>query len=277
MIRLPKLTLALLLLSCSQAASAWTLTPMKIERDCKAGETFTDLLVVDNSGSSEQKRFEIKIVDWLLDKNGELIYKEPTAENNSLSSNIVCTPMQFKAMPGERKIVRFTMSIPAPISNGEHTVGIQVLEQVIPKLPPGSGRINVGVAVKCGYLCAISILIPKIQNKAAEAVSLEFNGKPADARPTVDLLLKNSGNARMRPKWSFQIVDKDGKRVFESDSKDYLILGNSERLISIPVNSILAPAKYKITGKLDQGVNFPLQELEKEFDLPKQINEQPEH
>ncbi len=255
---------------------AWTLTPMKLSRTLKPGESFTDILVIDNSGSSKSKRFEMKIIDWTLDRNGGLIYSEPGAIKESFASGILCSPMQFKCEPGERKVVRYTLTIPKDASTGEHTVGIQALEVVIPGRDDASGKINVGVAVKCGFLCAMSINVPTLNNKPTEPVSLQYVPSDKKHSAAIDLLVKNEANGRVRPSWSFFLTDSNGKRVYEQPNEDYLILRETERVISCPLKATLTPGKYKLTGKFDQGVSFPVQELEKEIEVNKMETYTPE-
>ncbi|MBX9722504.1 MAG: hypothetical protein K2X81_13985 [Candidatus Obscuribacterales bacterium] len=262
------MTVGALLLS-QTAAQAWTLTPMKLERTLKPGESFTDVLVIDNAGASDSKRFEMKIIDWSLDKKGSLLYTEPGVIPQSFASGIICSPMQFKCAPGERKLVRYTLTLPKEASPGEHTVGIQALEVVIPPKDAASGRINVGVAVKCGFLCAMSINVPTIQTKQTEPVSLNFEPSNAQQQASILLQVKNDSNARVRPFWSFTLLDQEGKKVYEEPNSDHLILRESERIISCPIKANMPVGKYKVVGKLDQGVTYPVQELEKEFEIQK--------
>lgn len=274
-IRLACVATAMFMLSVN-STMAWTLTPMKLARTLKPGESMTDILVIDNAGSSAVKRFEMKIIDWTLDRNGSLVYTEPGAIKESFASGIICSPMQFKCEPGERKVVRYTLTLPKEASPGEHTVGIQALEVVIPGKDAANGKINVGVAVKCGFLCAMSINVPSLNNKATEPVSLQFVPSNAKRTASIDLLVKNEANGRARPLWSFVILDAAGRKVYEQANDDYLILREAERVISCPIKMTLGPGKYKVIGKLDQGVATPVQELEKEFELSKEETYKPE-
>lgn len=250
-----------------QPSFAWTLTPMKFEKTLKPGESFTDVLVIDNSGASDSKRYEIKIVDWSLDEKGDLQYMEPGQIQESFAKGIVCTPMQFKCAPGERKLVRYTLTLPENATSGEHTVGIQALEVVIPSKDLSTGRINVGVSVKCGFLCAMSIRVPSVEEKAVEPISMEVKPAAKDHPALVNLLVENLGNVRVRPLWSFKIMDAQGKTMFEEAPSDYLILRQKKRAIACQIKQNLPPGKYRVVGKLDQGVAFPVQELEKDFEV----------
>lgn len=263
---------AFLSLICMQLiaspASAWTLSPMKIDKDMKPGQTLTDVLVVDNAGASDNKRFEVKIVDWSLDEMGELLYFEPGKIKESLATKLVCTPMQFKAAPSERKMLRFTLNLPPDLSPGEHTVGIQVLEVVIPPKDQSTGKINVGVSVKCGFLCAMTIVVPKAQPAQLEPLALDLNQQKALS--TVNFKIRNSANVRSRPTWRFAIKDQVGKTVFQSDTEQ-IVLRETDRIISIPIQTRIEPGKYKIEGKLDQGLSYPVQEIEKAIDIQQAI------
>ncbi len=255
----------LLAMSCN-AATAWTLTPMKLERKLKPGESMTDVLVIDNSGTAETKRFEIKPVDWALDANGDLTYSEPGDLAHSLSAHIICTPMQFKCAPGERKLIRYTLSVPNDIPVGEHCLGLQALEVVMPTKDNSTGRINVGVAVKCGFLCAMSILTDKIAPKALEPETLNYS----PINNSIVLEIKNPANVRSRPFWTFKLINDKGIVIEESAVADFLILRESKRTITIPLKTTLAAGQYKLLGKLDQGMSFPVQELEKDFAVSKE-------
>lgn len=197
----------------------------------------------------------------------DLVYSEPGVIKDSLAQHLVCTPMQFRCAPGERKLIRYTLTIPDQTGAGEHTVGIQALEVVIPPRDAGSGRINVGVAVKCGFLCAMSIMVPGVEGKAVEPVSLEYVARQSSQAASIDLCIKNEGFLRARPKWSFQVFDQSGKKVLDEDAGDYLILRQSQRVISCPLKTDLIPGKYRFVGRLDQGLPYPVQELEKEFEV----------
>lgn len=253
--------------SNASKASAWTLTPMKIEKELKPGDTITDVLVVDNSGATDTKRYEVKIVDWSIDDNGDLKYTEPGVVAGSISKNMICSPMQFKSTPGERKLIRYTLTVPPDASPGEHTLGVQVLEVVIPPKDPETGKINVGVAVKCGFLGAMTVVCPKAEPKTIDATALEVMQTKVSEKPKIVLSINNPANVRARPKWAFRIVDGSGKEIFSQDAQDYLILRDSARKISIDLKNSLDPGKYKVIGKLDQGIPYPVQELEKEFEI----------
>ncbi|MBX9940915.1 MAG: hypothetical protein K2Y32_16760 [Candidatus Obscuribacterales bacterium] len=248
-------------------ACAWTLTPMKVEKELKPGETITDVLVVDNSGSSDTKRYEVKIVDWTLDERGELKYFEPGILPGSISTGVVCSPMQFKLSPGERKLIRYTLPVPADAKPGEHTLGVQVLEVVIPPKDPDTGRINVGVAVKCGFLGAMTIVCPKAEPTTLDATALNIMNTETTKQPSVVLQIENKANVRSRPRWSFRILDDSNKEVASKDWQDYLILRESKREIALQLDSPLTKGTYKLIGKLDQGLPYAVQELEKQFEV----------
>lgn len=270
---------------------AWTLTPMKIEKELAPGDVITDVLVVDNSGALDNKRYEVKIVDWSLDDHGDLRYYEPGIVPDSFAKSMVCSPMQFKCGPGERKLVRYTLTVPKDAKPGEHTLGVQVLEVVIPPKDPSTGKINVGVSVKCGFLGALTITCPKGEAKAVEPVGLTLEqvdpagvvkaedpkapkeapkeaAKPAGPKAqNVVLAVENSANVRARPKWSFVINDDSGKSVYEQKAEEFIVLRESKRLVASQLKAPLKPGKYKVIGKLDQGLPYPVQELEKEIEI----------
>lgn len=257
----------LCLLSTAQSASAWTLTPMKIEKELKPGDTITDVLVVDNSGATDTKRYEVKVVDWTIDENGNLKYTDPGVEPGSISKSVVCSPTQFKATPGERKLVRYTLTVPPDATPGEHTLGVQVLEVVIPPKDPDTGKINVGVAVKCGFLGAMTITCPGAKSSEIEATGLALGANDMTHKPAVILNLENKANVRARPKWSFKILDQTGKEVANKDWQDFIILRESKRKLLVDLENPLPNGNYKLVGKLDQGLPYPVQELEKQFDI----------
>jgi hypothetical protein len=284
----------LILWAQAQPAEAWTLTPMKIEKELAPGDTITDVLVVDNSGALDNKRYEVKIVDWSLDDHGDLRYYEPGIVPDSFAKSMVCSPMQFKCGPGERKLVRYTLTVPKDAKPGEHTLGVQVLEVVIPPKDPSTGKINVGVSVKCGFLGALTITCPKGEAKAVEPVGLTLeqvepasvikaedpkapNDAPKEASKAVAntgpksqnvvLAVENTANVRARPKWSFVINDDNGKSVYEQKAEEFIVLRESKRLVASQLKAPLKPGKYKVIGKLDQGLPYPVQELEKEIEI----------
>lgn len=250
-----------------QSSSAWTLTPMKIEKELKPGETITDVLVVDNSGATDIKRYEVKVVDWTIDEKGDLKYFDPGIMPGSISKDVVCSPMQFKLGPGERKLVRYTLTVPSSATPGEHTLGVQVLEVVIPPKDPETGKINVGVAVKCGFLGAMTVTCPKAEPLALEATGLSVTADDTSKKAKIVLSLENKANVRSRPKWSFKIVDQSGKEVANKDWQDFIILRESKRDLTVELEKPLDAGSYKLVGKLDQGLPYPVQELEKQFEI----------
>lgn len=297
------LVIAATLSLTTSPAWAWTLTPMKIEKELKPGSTITDVLVVDNSGALDSKRYEVKIVDWSLDEKGDLKYFEPGVVPGSISKNLICSPLQFKAAPGERKLIRYTLTVPADATPGEHTLGVQVLEVVIPPKDPTTGKINVGVAVKCGFLGALTVTCPKGEAKAIEPLGLAFEetaikpavkenksevvktdaankdvaktatetskaeAKVAGKSQSVVLTVENTANIRARPHWAFTINDATGQKIYEQKPEEFIILRESKRMVVSPIKTPLKPGKYKVIGKLDQGLPHPVHELEKEIEV----------
>ncbi len=250
-------------------AFAWNVYPLKLDWNLKPGESATQVFMVDNSDSSEGRRIEIVPVDWILDSDGGLTMAKPGTYEHSLNSSLTFSPRQMKLGPGERKEVRVTISASKEIKSGEHTFGLEVLQKQLLGGTNQTGKVQLNINLQSGYLVTTNVSVPETTVNPVEVLDLAV--LPANGKmPTrANLKIKNTSNVRVRPQWSFNILDGSGKIVFEFKPQEQIFLRESEHSIVVALPKDLPAGQYSLTGRLDQGKSFAVQELGKTFSIDK--------
>ena len=191
-----------LVLIFSNPSFAWTVSPVRFDIKANKGKEYTLTFAVLNESQLYQKRFEIQLDDWTINKNNDFLRRAFSKEVNnkySATSWIKVTPQQFVVPPGETKTIRFTIKIPTTLpSDGDYTVGIFVGEKNIEKPPKGEKIVHIKQDTFIGVVVYVKIGEEKPDIALKD---LKVESKPVTkelSKVTVSPVYENKGNIYSR-------------------------------------------------------------------------------
>ena len=262
----PVFIFSVFILSAS-AAYSWGLYPVRIAKDLPPGGSFTQVVTIDNAGSSETSRIDMNTIDWVMNEQGEVGFPPAGEATNSVSKCITYSPAQLVLGPGERRAMRVTVSLPPDIGPGEHIGGLSATERTIPhQAVPLTARISVAMGVKKIYVMPIIITVTGGKEESTSIVNLDVQQSSADKPYEAIVRLKNPSNVRINPLVSFSLKNSANVEVFSSKATNYLLLRESERIVRFELPQEFV-GKYTLFAKVDQGGKFAILEATKQVEL----------
>uniref|UniRef100_A0A7C4UCL8 Uncharacterized protein n=1 Tax=candidate division WOR-3 bacterium TaxID=2052148 RepID=A0A7C4UCL8_UNCW3 len=197
--------------------------------------TYNGELSVLNVSEKETLRIKGYTGDFYLNENGEIVYPDKPIQY-SCSGWIYLNPSEFTLLPGEKKVVRFSVLIPE--INIEHW-GVIFFESIsVPKVwTPIIVSPRVGVSVY--------IQPPNFQNIQADIKSMFIKNS------FVHFILKNVGNVKIKPKIRYEFKEIGNEKKIIDSIPGGIIFPEYERIYKI--NRILKRGSYYISIEIDYG------------------------
>lgn len=279
-LRLLSLLICLFVL-CFQinSAIAWTVAPVRFEVKGEKGKEYTFTFSVLNESQLHQKRFQIQVDDWIIDKENNFLRKafsKGEVENKySATSWIKVTPQQFLVKPGETKKIRFTVNVPNdPKTDGEYSTGIFVGERNIEKPPEGKKIIHIKQDTFIGVVIYIRVgeENPKITFK-----DFKIDVKPQEKGQNIVTLkpaFVSNGNVHSRGLVNVKLeptsaLNTDKKILDKFEAGEVVVLRESEVCYPIDVPGLLpSGSEWRFTVSADFGKDIPTLVGTKKFTIP---------
>ena len=263
---------------CSPAMS-WTVSPVRFEIEGEKGKEYTFTFAVLNESQLHQKRFEINVDDWIIDKNNNFLRKafNPGVTNKySASQWIKVTPQQFAVGPGETKNIRFTVSVPGNIPlNGEYSTGLFVGEKNIEKPIKGEKIVHIkqdtyiGVVVYVKFGQGKQDVVLKDLNIDTKLLENGFN------KVIVTPAYESRGNIHSRAEIFVKaestepIPDDKSPTIKKFSGGELVVLRESELMYPVELTEpFKSGSEWKFTVSADFGKNSPVLIGTKKFRIP---------
>ncbi len=288
---LPFLILFIFISGCSPVM-AWTVSPVRFEIEGEKGKEYTFTFAVLNESQLHQKRFEINVDDWIIDKNNNFLRKafNPGVTNKySASQWIKVTPQQFAVGPGETKNIRFTVSVPENIPlNGEYSTGLFVGEKNIEKPIKGEKivhikqdtYIGVVVYVKFGQgkqdvvLKDLKIDTKPLENGFNKVIVTPAYESRGNIHSRAEIFVKaepvgqfETGNIKAEPT---ELIPGDrSSQIKKFPGGELVVLRESELMYPVELpEPFKSGSEWKFTVSADFGKNSPVLVGTKKFRIP---------
>jgi P pilus assembly chaperone PapD len=231
----------------SQAWSeiSFSVSPIRLELAGSPGGSYTDGIEVRNEGS-EKARIKVSVQDWYLSPEGTPIFQKPGSRPNSCASWIKVNPVDFLLLPGEKKVVRYSITIPPTAKEGGYW-GAFILE-TLPLITPGEKAKSVSLK---GNIASIIYLTTGTPTPNGDITDMRFT-QSKDGQ-TLLITMRNTGTVHFRLKGDLNLVDDQGKKLETLPVPDTPVLPGYTRIISIPFKQKLVPGRYTATITLDIG------------------------
>lgn len=221
------------------------ITPIRIEHKIGKGKSLTDAIWVRNNGSSPL-RLKVYVENWYLQYDGTPIFVGSNSVPYSCKNWIKVNPQNFRLMPNEIKLVRYTITVPENSSEGGYHGAIS-----FENVPFDETERKTSAMFFTGKIAAI--IYVKIGD--IEPIGKIFDLKISENNNSTEfiILIKNDGKTHFRTKGNIEIKNKESQKIYNVNVPNVVVLPESEREIKCRFNEKLPKGKYRAFCKLDIG------------------------
>jgi len=225
-------------------------SPLRVELAVGPGDTKTDVITVQNL-STKAVRMHVTIADWYFAPDGTPTFvKRGNLPAFSMSDWIEVNPTEFE-VPGLGAVpLRYTVTVPLGVREAGYRAAILI--ESVPDTGDGprpnvtylNARIGVVVYDRIGK-------VPINVEIASQEVA------PDPERPghsVLRLMLKNAGLAEVRVTGEVHVTSRQAGAPQVVPFPEVVILPQSERHVSVPLEASLPPDGFTVLTHLDVGL-----------------------
>lgn len=242
---------AMVLAAVSPAAAqlSMSLSPVRVEHAIPPGEVWTDVATVENV-SDQPLRARVTVADWYLERNGTPVFvKRGTRPRLSMSGWIDVNPTEFEIGPGQKQVIRYTLTVPAGLSHASYRAAV-----LVESLPDFAGTPDRNVAYLTARLGLILYNRVGTEAPLAEVVGQEVVSDPeAPYSQAVKLTIRNAGLVNFRLSGESQVVTPDGRILQVVSIPDSVVLPQSEREVLLRLEEPISQRVFNVLSRIDIG------------------------
>lgn len=245
----------LFLLVCTFPADAgFTVTPMHLHFNVKAGEQ-GDLYVKVTNQADKPVTIRGHLKDYSVDREGKPHELEAGTEERSCSKWLLVSPALFTLGAKEEKRVRATLTLPEGV-NGTYWAYL-FFEQVSKPEPriQKKGAATFSLFVKQRWQISVKEAVPGTAEKRGQISDMNL-ALHANNSPEINVEFTNNGNVILSCRGQVQIRGGDGKTVdtFQlAKGEGFMVYPDGKRLVSGTVSKKLPPGDYIALAIVDYG------------------------
>lgn len=243
-------TVALLAAPPAAAQVSMNVAPVRVEHAVAPGQIHTDVITVENV-AVRPLRARVSVADWQLERDGTPTFvKRGRLPAFSMSEWVEVGPTEFEIPPGGTQTIRYTVDVPPGVADASYRTAI-----LIESLPD-----FVGVpAANAAYLTArIGVIVYNrvgTLTPALEIVKQEIvHDAAAPGGMAIRIGLRNPGLTHVRASGHSSIVDLDGRVLQSLPVRDAVVLPQSEREISLPLEQPVDRPAFSVLSQIDGGL-----------------------
>ncbi len=220
------------------ASGGYKIEPSRFIIEMAPGTRATEVINVTNT-SNRRLNLIANFYDWKLNDEYSLVPYQAGTLEETLDGMIRFNPRVFSLDPGERQIVRYTVSFPEDKEGLFERRGIIFFEHEDEFLNEGVGasiRTMIGTVVyvaPIGYNYTFSIL----DNIVLQSPDNQF---------LVGILAKNEGLKHARINVEYKLVSGEGRVLLEDRTEERVILPGEDRGIFFPLIYDFVSGEYEI-------------------------------
>ena len=237
------LIIMFLLFIIPEAHALTHVEPARFIISVNPGVRKTGVIKVTNKGEEE---IDVKAIlyDWDLDRNDSLVTLKAGTKEETLDDLIKFNPRQFKIGPGKTQVVRFTITAPEDLEKERR--GIVFFEE-----ETGLTEESTGAKVVTQIGTAI-YFVPTTAEFKFKLLGAQVRIAESEEENNLGLLLlQNEGEAHIRYKVNYKIINSKGALIANSEVTEKVILPKKTRVLSFPIQKKLAAGKYKMFLELE--------------------------
>ena len=243
-----KISVLLVLLTLFQAGKGqiyFGITPIRVEQDGNPGDSITDIFYVRNNSDSPL-RLKVYSENWELREDGTPVFIGAKPVRFSCREWIKINPQDFRLMPNEVKMVRYTVTIPEDTQDAGYHASVS-----FENVPLAREKEKMGQMLFTGKIAAVVYV--KVGDVVPEGKILDVAVSGKEESTEFFLILKNLGKTYFRTKGSLEITDPQGAKAHEVTVPNEVVLPESQRKIKCILKEKLPKGNYKLLCKLDIG------------------------
>ena len=229
--------------------------PARIIMNSKLDTRTTGVINVVNNGDS-QVFLQAYLYDWTEDKTESLITRNPGELDSSLYNHIKFNPRSFILEPGQKQVVRFTITTPEDLE--QELRGIVFFEEEISYSEEGTGA---RVITQVG---TVIYLVPENVKYHFKLNEIRFKAQTESENMSSLIIMENKGNAHIRYELKYKVIDSNSRLVEEGSLEEKIIIPTFERGVIINFENRLNPGDYKLL----LSYNFINNNEQKSYEIP---------
>lgn len=217
--------------------------PSDIELQVEAGKKYEGFFEVYNNGDDAQ-RISIKVVDWEIGENGEMLYYKSGTLPRSCAQWLRLSPMEFELAGKARQKVAYSLSFPEN-SKGSYWVMFDV--ESVPPLDNKKGGIRVVGVI------GMQFLVTEIKNsvKDGEVSKVTVIEPKGDAPYKIAVEFINTGDTALRNEGRVELRNEEGELVTKVPIEKFLTFPGAKRIKEVSLDKELSKGEYNILAIID--------------------------
>jgi hypothetical protein len=248
------------LIAANTSLAGISVSPLKQELTVKPGQTGQFIVTVSNNRRGENNVVQsvtLEAMDVAVSEEGTLSFHRAGSFKTSASKWITLEKNTLTLQPGESQTIHATVKVPQE-ARGEFYSTIMVTLKPPPNSPKGilvTYRIASGVFLTVpGQSFPRQARITRCEVLWSKDASASM--QPAEAvlaRPTIAVVIQNTGKARFEVSGAVRIQNEDSRMVFASPltSRRPCVFGGDARLFEARLDRALPAGKYTLRAELD--------------------------
>jgi hypothetical protein len=180
--------------------------------DAKPGAPVTGKLQVTNTGN-RGGTVRLFAADATTGQTSGTVYLTSGEKQRDVGAWVRLPARRLELGPGEKRVVPFTVAIPAGASTGQHVGGIVAETAERATGPKSKGKANVQITVRNLAIVAVQVNVPGPRVSKFSILSVHAGGRKGYQQVFVRMC--NDGNVMGKPSGSIVIEDPKGKSVLD--------------------------------------------------------------
>lgn len=234
-----------LLLTLGRTQIYFGITPIRVEHKGKPGESITDVFYVRNNASSPI-RLRVYTENWYLKPDGTPVFTGNQTVDYSCKDWIKVNPQDFRILQDEKKMVRYTVTIPEQVETGGYHASVS-----FESVPLSVSEAKKSRMMFKGKIAAVVYVKVGKTEPLGEIMDLEVSVDKGSTH--FKLWMKNQGQTHFRTKGHIQIKNSEGKKIHKVSLPNEVVLPQSEREIKCTLEEKLLSGSYEAFCRVDIG------------------------
>jgi len=241
-------------LSCRETlAFSINVSPPSVRLSVPPGETKSGTITVENK-SDAPIDMRVYTEDWVYAADGSKTFTQAGTTPLSCAKWITTHPQKLRVEPNKRAGVQYAISVPPDAEGGHYAVIF--FESIVSEGEATRGNVVLRFAGRIG---TIVYLEAEGKIKRAGTVTAFTCGRPDQNSPlTINMTLKNEGNAHIIAEGVMNIIDKDGNIFGRKELGPINTLPGDTRNYKTEWLGDLKEGTYDVIATLDTGVDSPI-------------------
>jgi hypothetical protein len=229
--------LSLFVVFCISQTSL-SLFPLQFDFKISPGKTKKETIYIAND-SFDPIHIKADIKDWTLEKDGTFILADSLQSSFSCKAWIRLDIEEFNLAPGERKPIRYKITVPKNSTPGHYWAAISFVSRA-KELPIGQmDKMVIRENVMSGIF--VQIGNDKPEGRIVDLILYENNGEKE-----IKIDIENEGRFYFWTDGRIEIKDGKDKRIISKELPEERILPGARRELRLTLDEKIEPGNYSV-------------------------------